>query len=192
MDFIILIPLQKCNAMARYFIFFLVILNIGCQSSRLNKSLSSLKEPRVITLDNCPEKSTCTIEIIPHSTLIIKEDEFKNTYIEILKGTKTIIKYQYKKDEIPNTADSHYSEIVFIETDNYDKNIFLKNEQLQEVKMVFGRLCYCKGSSGYFRVIKGELELTVKKNKLTLNTNFSVDNIPQIIANLNETIILDK
>lgn len=192
MDFIILIPLQKRYAMVRYFLFFLLILNIGCQSSRLNKSLLSLKEPRVITLESCPEKSNCTIEIIPHSTLIIKEDEFKNTYIEILKGPNTIIKYQYKKDEIPNTADGYYSEIVYIETDNYDKNIHLKNEQLQEVKMVFGRLCYCKGTSGYFSVIKGELELTVKKNKLTLNTNFSVDNIPQIIANLNETIILDK
>ena len=178
--------------MIRYFLFFLVILNTGCQSSRLNKSLISLKEPRVIALESCPEKSTCTIEIIPHSTLIIKEDEFKNTYIEILKGPNTILKYQYKKDEIPNTADGHYSEIVYIETDNYDKNILLKNEQLQEVKMVFGRLCYCKGTSGYFSVIKGELELTVKKNKLTLNTNFSVDNIPQLIANLNETIILDN
>lgn len=187
-----MIPLQKCIAMARYFLYFIVILNIGCQSSRLNKSLKSLNEPRVITLDNCPEAGICTIEIIPQSTLIIKEDEFKNTYIEILNGPNTIVKYQYKKDEIPNTADSYYSEIVYIETDNNDKNIHLKNEKLQEVKMVFGRLCYCKGTSGYFNLINGELELIVKKNKLTLNTNFSVDNIPQIIAKINETIILDK
>jgi len=192
LDFIILIPLQKCNAMARSFLFFLVVLIGSCQSSRVNKSLISLQEPIIKTLNNCLDESTCTIEIIPQSTLIVKEDEFKNTYIEILKGTKTIIKYQYKKDEIPNTADGHYSELVYIETDNYDKNISLKNEHLQDVKMVFGRLCYCKGTSGYFSVINGELELTVKKNKLTLNTNFSVDNIPQIIAKINETIILEK
>ena len=192
MNFINLIPLQKCVAMVRSFLFFLVILLSACQSSRLNKSLNSLEKTNIITLNNCLNESTCTIEIIPKSTLIIKEDEFKNTYIEIEKGTQTIIKYHFKKNEIPNTADSHYSEIVYIETDNYDKNINLKNEQLQEVKMVFGRLCYCKGTSGYFSVIKGELELTVKKNKLTLNANFSVDNIPQLITKINETIILEK
>ncbi len=163
---------------------------LGCKSTSINKALNNLDEKRTINSTNCIENAKCSIEIIPNSILTVKDDEFKNTYIEIEKGDNTVIKYQLKKNNIPNTADSNYSELLYIEIDNRNKSIILKDNQLQQVKMIYGRLCYCKGTSGYFKVKKGQLELVLKKNELTLITNFSVDNIPQIITQIHEKIRL--
>lgn len=173
-------------------LFFLVLLVVGCKSSQINTSLEELYEKHTVLLSNCIDNAVCNIELIPKSNLLIKEDEFKNTYIEFEKGNNTIIKYQLKKNELPNTADSHYSEIIYLEIDNYNKSLNLKNEDLQQVKMIYGRLCYCKGSSGYFKVNKGSLELILSKNKLSLNANFNVENIPQIVSQINEKISLQK
>jgi hypothetical protein len=173
-------------------LFFLVLLVVGCKSSQINTSLEELNEKHTVLLSNCIDNTVCNIELIPKSNLLIKEDEFKNTYIEFEKGNNTIIKYQLKKNELPNTADSHYSEIIYLEIDNYNKSLNLKNEDLQQVKMIYGRLCYCKGSSGYFKVNKGSLELILSKNKLSLNANFNVENIPQIVSQINEKISLQK
>lgn len=173
-------------------LFFLVLLVVGCKSSQINTSLEELNEKHTVLLSNCIDNAVCNIELIPKSNLLIKEDEFKNTYIEFEKGNNTIIKYQLKKNELPNTADSHYSELIYLEIDNYNKSLNLKNEDLQQVKMIYGRLCYCKGSSGYFKVNKGSLELILSKNKLSLNANFNVENIPQIVSQINEKISLQK
>jgi len=173
-------------------LFILVLLVVGCKSSQINTSLEELNEKHIVLLSNCIDNAVCYIEIIPKSNLLIKEDEFKNTYIEFEKGNNTIIKYQLKKNEVTNTADSQYSEIIYLEIDNYNKSLYLKNEELQQVKMIYGRLCYCKGSSGYFKVNKGSLELILSKNKLSLNANFNVENIPQIVSQINENISLQK
>ena len=190
MNFNILIPLQKFIFMKYCYLFILFLLVVGCKSSQINTSLEKLNEKHTIILSNCIDNAVCNIDIIPKSNLLIKEDEFKNTYIEFEKGNNTIIKYQLKKNELPNTADSHYAEILYLEIDNYNKSLYLKNEELQQVKMIYGRLCYCKGSSGYFKVNNGSLELTLSKNKLSLDVKFNVENIPQIVSQIHETISL--
>lgn len=163
----------------------------GCKGQHLNKKIRSLENSKTFEISTCPSNGTCSIEIIPRSKLQIKEDEFKNTYIEIAEGDKIVFKYEYKKDELPNTADSGYRELVYIETDGTNQELNLKNQELQKVNMVFGRLCFCKGSSGYFKVKKGQLKFVLKKNELTLDTHFSVAHIPQVITEIDETITLE-
>jgi len=187
-----LIPLQKLISMKKLVLVLLVFIVPGCKSTSINKVLDTLDETYTTEISNCITNATCSIEIIPNSSLLIKQDEFQNSYVEIKKGSNTLVKYQLKKNEIPNTADSNYSEILYIEIDNYNKSLVLKNEELQQVKMIYGRLCYCKGASGYFKVKKGNLELILKKNQLTLNTNFTVENIPQIITQVREKITLQN
>lgn len=176
--------------MKKFVLIVLIFSLLGCKSNRINTILNNLEEKHTFNITNCIENAICSIEIIPKSTLLVKSDEFKNTYIEIEKGNHTIIKYELKKNEIQNTADSNYSELLYIEIDNHNNTLVLKDKELQQVKMTYGRLCYCKGTSGYFKVKKGKLELILKKNELTLNTNFSIENIPQIITQIREKISL--
>jgi len=178
--------------MRNVYLCFLFLLIIGCKSGKINTLLEKLDEKNTAVLSNCFDNAVCTIEIIPNSNLMIKEDAFKNTYIEMEDGVNTIIKYQFKKNELPNTADGQYSEFLYLEIDNYNKRLHLKNEELQQVKMIYGKLCYCKGSSGFFKVKNGTLELILSKNKLSLVTNFNVENIQQMVSQLNENILLKK
>ena len=73
-------------------LFILVLLVVGCKTSQINTSLEELNEKHTVILSNCIDNAVCNIEIIPKSNLLIKEDEFKNTYIEFEKGNNTIIK----------------------------------------------------------------------------------------------------
>jgi len=190
MNLIILIPLQKFIFVKKVFLVILFFALTGCKSNHINTSLKNLEETFVVDIKNCVDNAQCNLEIIPNSHLIIKQDEFKNSYIELEKRTNTVIKYQLDKRKVPNTADSNYTELLYIEIDNYNKTLILKDEELQRVKMIYGRLCFCKGSSGYFKVKKGHLELILKKNHLTLSANFSVENIPQITTQIHEIITL--
>jgi len=149
-------------------------------------------EKQIFNLENCKENSECNLEIIPNTALTIKQDEFKNSYIEIEKGKKTVIKYEFKKNELSNTADSQHTELIYFEIDNDCNSLSLSNEELQTVKMMYGRLCYCKGTSGYFKVIQGNLKFSNKNNEITLHLTFKVGKIPQLITEINETVKLKK
>jgi len=176
--------------MKSFYLCFISLLLFGCKTTHMNTYISQITEKQIFKSNDCIENAVCTLEIIPNSNLLIKNDEFKNTYIELEKGENVVIKYQLKKNPIANTADSNYSEILYIETDSTNKELHLKDINLQEVKMIFARLCFCKGSSGYFKVKNGQLDLSIKKNELTLHADFSVENIPQITTKVNEKIIL--
>ena len=174
--------------------YILLFFLIACKSNNLNKTAIQSPEKQIFILENGPEisrgNSQCSLEIIPNTTLIIKQDEFQNAYIEIEKGEKTIIKYELKKNELTNTADSQHTELIYFEIDNNCKSLSLSDEELQTVKMMYGRLCYCKGSSGYFKVTQGKLTYMNKDNEMSIKLNFKVGKIPQLITEINETIKL--
>lgn len=169
----------------------LVIMVSGCKSTHINKALSSLDKKYTTETTNCIPNATCQIDLIPNANLIIKQDEFENSYIDIEKGHHTVIRYLLKRSAIPNTADSNYSEIIYLEIDNFNKTLILNDKELQQIKMTYARLCNCKGTSGYFKVTNGHLKLHLKKNELTLITNFNVEKIPQLLTNINEKVILE-
>ena len=101
-----------------------------------NKNVTSNSLHKEMTSTNCPDDGLCTFEIFQNKTLSIKEDEIGALYPELSEGKKTIIKFEYKRDEIPNTADSNYSEIIYAEIDSNTKELVLKNELLNKGGML--------------------------------------------------------
>ena len=83
--------------MKHFYVLFIILTLTGCKSKRLNSSLENLNEKHMVTLADCIDDAICNLEIIPKTNLLIKEDEFQNTYIEFEKGNNTIIKYELKK-----------------------------------------------------------------------------------------------
>ncbi|RPE00203.1 hypothetical protein EGM88_02770 [Aureibaculum marinum] len=149
---------------------------------------------QTFNLKNCLEQNQCSIEIIPNTNLLIKQNESEILDVSVSKGDKIIIKYELKRVELPNTEDGHYRELVYFEIDKKNRQLFLTNKALQHVKMTFGRFCYCKnGGTGFFKVTNGKLKLIRNENELQINLNFKVGKIPQIITEINETItLIDK
>lgn len=168
-----------------------LLLLISCKSTQKVNSQITNPDPIITKTENCPENGTCTIELIPNKTLDFKTDDFGNLYPTIENGEKTILKYTFTKNPIENTADSNYIEIVYAELDKNYPNINLIDDQLQTIKLHYGRLCFCKGESGYFAIKNGVFNLSKNaKDSLKIDLNFSIKKIPQIISEIHETISL--
>ena len=165
-------------------ILLMIFSSCGTQKEQSNDQRVSLPPPII----NCPEDGDCSFEVFKNSNLNLAYGSDGKLYPEVTEGEKIVIKYHYKRKTIENTMDSNYSEYVYFEFDPNVKQIILKDKELQNVKMVFGRICYCKGSMGYFPVREGNLFLFNSNGNLTVRTSFKINKVPQIINQIDENI----
>jgi len=141
---------------------------------------------------NCPEDGICSVELIPNSSLTVKSDEFGNTYTIIEKGEKTIFKFIFSRNVDKQYVDGHYIEEIYAEFDKELPDVILQDKNLSNVKLLFNRMCYCKGSAGFYHIEKGGLSFKkTKKNTFNFQLNFTMDKVPQVITSINETFTLD-
>jgi hypothetical protein len=139
----------------------------------------------------CPENSVCSVELIPNKTIEFKVDKFGIVYPVISEGEKTLLKYTFNKNPIAKTQDSNYTEIIYAELDSTITELDLTDDSLQDVKLYFGRLCYCKGATGYYPIKKGTFKLSKASNSsIKIDVNFKISEVPQIISEIRETITL--
>lgn len=169
----------------------ILLLIVSCKSTKNANAAFVAKEAFLINATNCPENGTCTIELLPNTSLEFKKDEFGIAYPLISEGNKTVFKFIYTRNSIPNTQDSNYSEIVFAELDAAISEKKLTNEKLQDVKMHFGRLCFCKGQTGYYPIKNGNFKISkASKKAFKIDFNFKITEVPQIISEINETVFV--
>jgi hypothetical protein len=131
----------------------------------------------------CPSDGVCSLEVLQNTSLEIKQDEIGALYPVLTEGTSTILKFEYKRNEIANTQDGQYSELIYAELPQNIKNIQLNNTDLSTVKLLFARLCFCRGQTGYYKVSNGELE--IQKNvdgTFNFKLHFKIDEVPQVIT----------
>ena len=133
----------------------------------------------------------CSVELIPNKTIEFKVDKFGIVYPVISEGEKTLLKYTFNKNPIAKTQDSNYTEIIYAELDSTITELDLTDDSLQDVKLYFGRLCYCKGATGYYPIKKGTFKLSKASNSsIKIDVNFKISEVPQIISEIRETITL--
>ena len=137
---------------------------------------------------NCPESGDCSFEVMQNSSLSLKTDEFGKRYPLIEEGDKTVIRYHFKKRTPSDAMDASYSEYVLFEIEPGRVELSLRDEEMQQVKMTFGRICYCKGSIGYFPVTQGQLFIYQNKGHLQLRSSFKMRKIPQVVTEIDENI----
>ena len=91
-------------------------------------------------------------------------------------------------DEIPNTMDSSYREILYLELNPKALEIEKEGVNLQDVKLLFARLCFCKGQTGYYKITEGKLKISqVQDNTYHLYLEFNTSEVPQILHKISET-----
>ncbi len=166
----------------RLILFFVIV--VGCSSSREQASKDKIPPPKV----NCPEGGDCTFEVLQKSTLTLRTDPTGASYPEIGPGENVVVRYQFKKDTEPDVLDSSHSEYLYFEIGPGRVEISLQDEELQKVKMIFGRVCFCKGETGYFPVRKGNLFVYQNKGDLLVRASFDIKKIPQTIKEIDERL----
>ena len=166
------------------YIIFVLFISLGCKT----KQNSSEQSGSYLKEISCPDSGNCEFEVLRNSTLNIKTDEFGKLYPEVTTGDKVVIKFHYKKIVPENVMDANYSEFVYLEVNEYEPQLMLKDNELQKVKMLFGRICFCRDAMGYFRVTEGILYLFNSNGNLKIDLTFKVNKVPQIITKVTETI----
>lgn len=149
----------------------LVLFQMGCASKTVTT--------QALLTSGCPEKSNCSLQIIPQKSLLIVPG--KQVKYELKDNPETsVIVYQFRKKAKEKVQDADFREEIIFELPAKIKNIRLTDTQLQNTKMLFGRFCYCPGETGYYPVRKGNL--SVNGPKATLD--FSLSEVPQITREL--------
>ena len=166
-----------------------ILLIVSCKTTKKNNFVisNSMSQSTI----NCPENGDCSIELIPSKSLEFKTDNIGMSYPVITEGNKTIFKYTYNRKSIKNTQDGNYTEIVYAELGETISDLDINNIDLQNVKLYFGRLCYCKGQTGYYPIKNGNFKITSLDNdSVNFKLNFKISEVPQIITEINESISL--
>jgi len=158
-----------------------MILFISCCSKKV-----LITEPMKYNLQsNCPEDGTCTIIVYPNQKLEILTDDIGSLYYKKVAATNSsVFHFQYTKTVEEGIQDGHYQEELIFEYSNENLPLQLNDQLLQTSKMLFGRHCYCKGQAGYFMVNSGRLNLDQTKGKATINLQFKIPEVPQIITQI--------
>ncbi len=160
----------------------------GCKSKQ--SLITEIQKFEATT--NCPDDGVCSVELIPNSSLIVKSDEFGNKYTVIEKGEKTILKFIYTRNVDPQYVDGHYVEEIYAEFDKELPDLILQDKSLSNVKLLFNRMCFCRGSAGFYHITKGNLSFKkMAKNTFNVKLDFTMDEVPQVITSINETFTLD-
>ena len=156
----------------------LIIASCSCKKSATQVQTMKLS-------GNCPKDGTCIIQLLKNKSMEVKTDDFGKTYYNLIESTtQNVIRYTYSRTVKGNLQDAGYREEIIFEESNDSKNIALTNESLQKTKMLFGRFCFCRGQTGYYKVNHGNLIILQKTKEKTASLDFKIDEVPQIINHI--------
>jgi hypothetical protein len=168
---------------------FLLIMCCGTKQKSVRTVIDQEKKSQT----TCPDDGTCSFEILNNKSLLLKYDTTNQLYPEIVDAENIVFKFEYKRNEIANVEDGGYQELMFLELNPKDITQKIEDTSLQKVKLLFARLCFCRGQTGYYKVRKGSLNITSLNNdSYKLELNFKIDEVPQIIKSISETFSYKK
>lgn len=169
--------------------FFTLFLNCNAKKNMVDQQKVSNSNINSI----CPDDGICNFEVIKNTSFEILKDEFGATYLNSFESNKTLLKFEYNRKPIENTEDSNYTEIIYIQIDEKSEKIETINDALSNLKnkVIFGRLCFCRGQTGYYNISEGALNISnLKDNLYKIDLKFKTNEVPQIINKISETFSL--
>ncbi|MBL4746342.1 MAG: hypothetical protein JKY08_08225 [Flavobacteriaceae bacterium] len=132
-----------------------------------------------------------TISIIPHKKAVLKKDAFNIGYVALEESKGSLFKFEFIKKVPGNLADAHYSEIIYIDFPENFSEINTIDLPLVATQILFGRFCYCKGQTGFYKVENSDFTAKmITKNRLKLALKFQIKQVPHLISELKEDIHL--
>lgn len=138
----------------------------------------------------CPEAGTCSVTVHKKKNLVIKEDGTGATYPEMADGDNIVISYTYLKKGPEGTVDGDYSETIHFEMPTGVNALNKENAALSDVKLLYGKHCYCKGEAGYYPLTDGKLTVKRSNETIAFDLKFNVGKTSQVISHISEIVKL--
>lgn len=159
---------------------------VSCKG--VQNSNSETNDTAIVNETNCFTQGDCAIKYYNNSTLNILEDTIGQKYPVIEKGDNIVIEFIYSVKGPEGTMDGDYSETIHFEISNRNDEFSLSGEELKDIKLLFGKHCFCKGEAGYYQVNKGAIMLEKNEGYLSFNLSFIIEETSQRISNINYTL----
>jgi hypothetical protein len=159
-------------------------------SSKKNNVISTEENKPVYKIESiCPSDGKCTVELLRGKSLEIKTDDIGAIYTQIDDNNETsVIIYQYNRTVKGDIQDANYREEIIFEINNSDTKLKLSDKELQQTKMLFGRFCFCRGQTGYYKIEHGDLDLNQNNGAVDFTLDFVNTKVPQIIKSIKTSI----
>ena len=159
-------------------VFIMLLILASCGSKKSTAALSAS------LTSACPKDGDCKVEVFDKKSMVVKTTETSSLHYELEESTsKKVVKYTYNRKVKGDIQDASYrEEIVFEINSDVEESAFV-DESLQDVQLLFGRFCYCKGQTGYYKIDSGSLRISKNKEMKTtqINLAFKTNKVPQII-----------
>lgn len=132
----------------------------------------------------CPKYGDCKVEVFDGKSMVLKVTEIGDLYYELEDNAAVkVLKYTYNKKVKGDIQDASYREELIFELSSNKENARFIDGSLQDAKLLFGRFCYCKGQTGYYKIDSGSLSISKNKALETteINLAFKTEKVPQVI-----------
>jgi len=153
-------------------------------------SSENTKTEQVENKVGCPEEGACTVAVHQNKNLVIKEDGTGALYPEMVAGENMVVVYTYSKEGPEGTVDGNYSETVHFEIPATAENLSIENASLSEVKLLYGKQCFCRGEAGFYLISNGKLLVEKTATALVFDLKFKVEKTSQVVSDISETVKL--
>jgi len=168
------------------FTLILIIVLNSCKTTNASKFVSNLNKEQIkLNASDCPENIKCTTEILKNKDYTIEKDGIGKTYPKIVDGDKTVIRYTYQIKNENNYTDGNQSEVILFVIDK-ETQTELQDKDLQNVKMLFGKNCFCRDIQGFYKVTKGSFILN--NSEITIYVNIPKLGKRQILEKVHLTL----
>lgn len=161
-------------------IFFLTVISsilISC-SVRKNDAEKTLNEQEKEFVQECPNGGMCSIKYLANKSIKINKDNTNKIYYSLEDNfEKSVVRFEFKKNNPSGIAEANYIEEIVLEIQNSEREINLSDEFLEKAKVLFGKHCYCKGQAGVYSIQIGSLKMKQDKEKISIELNFDVSPI---------------
>ena len=169
------------NNMKKLSLIALLVLFASC-SSKKNTVL-----PVANLTSICPKDGDCKVEVFDRKSMLVKTTETSSLYYELEENpAKKVVKYTYNRKVKGDIQDASYrEEIIFEINSNAEESNFV-DVSLQDAQLLFGRFCYCKGQTGYYKIESGSLRVSKNREMETTQINLTLKTakVPQIIETI--------
>jgi hypothetical protein len=162
------------NNMRKIALLFVLFSVLSCKCKK-----ATTQQTTVSITSESPKDGACTVQLLKNKSIIVKKDEFGSTYYTLEDSdSKNVVQYTYKRTVKGDLQDANYREEIIFELNNQTDNLTLSDATLENTQLLFGRFCFCRGQTGYYKINQGKLTVTDGK---VIDLNFKTNEVPQII-----------
>ena len=149
----------------------IAVVTVSCSTTKGVESTNWLGK-KVTMISVAPEngKVTATREFEKGLNLNGFKELYPQTHFD---PEKVLVEYSFDRNKTEgNYADDFYKEELFLESPAQKFKKQYKDDELEQVKLVYGKHCYCKGEAGYFKITEGTLKVDHSEKQTKVKLTF--------------------